>query len=52
LASAGDFVVAWQSPGSYGTDTSQASIQAQRYGCVFCDGFETEDTTDWSLTVP
>ena len=27
----GDFVVVWQSDGSYGTDTSQRSIQAQRY---------------------
>ena len=48
LASEGDFVVAWQSPGSYGTDTSQVSIQAQRYGCVFCDGFESGDTDPWS----
>lgn len=27
----GDFIVAWQSKGSYGTDSSQASIQAQFY---------------------
>ncbi|MGB5575677.1 MAG: hypothetical protein WBO69_20085 [Thermoanaerobaculia bacterium] len=28
----GDFVVVWMSDGSYGTDTSGYSIQAQRYG--------------------
>ena len=27
----GDFVVVWDSDGSYGTDTSRHSIQGQRY---------------------
>ena len=46
-AGAGDFVVLWQSLGSDGTDSSASSIQAQRFGCVFCDGFEGGDTDRW-----
>ncbi|MEO8276353.1 MAG: hypothetical protein ABI639_09040 [Thermoanaerobaculia bacterium] len=42
-----DFVIAWQSPGSFENDDSQSSIQAQRFGCVFCDGFENGTTNDW-----
>ena len=49
----GDFVVAWQSHGSSGTDTHSYSIQAQRYlVSVFADGFESGNTTLWSSTVP
>ncbi len=46
-AGAGDFVVVWKSVGSFGTDSSYSSIQAQRFGCVFCDGFEGGDTDRW-----
>ena len=46
-AGAGDFVVAWASLGSYGTDSMFSSVQAQRFGCVFCDGFESGDTNRW-----
>ena len=51
-AAAGDFVVVWTSVGSFGTDSSYSSIQAQRFGCVFCDGFEDGDTASWSAAVP
>ena len=51
--SAGDFVVAWQSSGSNGDDSSGYSIQARRYRApFFADGFETGDTSAWSATVP
>lgn len=45
--SAGDFAVAWTSVGSFGGDSSYSSIQARRFGCVFCDGFESGDTANW-----
>ena len=49
----GDFVVAWDSRGSSGTDTgSSFSIQAQRYDGLFRDGFESGTTGRWSSTVP
>jgi hypothetical protein len=49
----GRFVVAWQSTGSSGTDTSGPSIQAQRlHATFFADGFETGDTGRWSAVVP
>ena len=49
----GTFVVVWESYGSYGTDTSQASIQAQLYATsIFADGFESGDTSAWDDTVP
>ena len=49
----GDFVVAWESDGSYGTDTSSDSIQGQRYASpIFTDGFESGDTSAWTSTVP
>ncbi len=31
LSAAGDFVVVWESDGSSGTDTTESSIQGQRY---------------------
>ncbi|MEO7793343.1 MAG: hypothetical protein ABIV06_01105, partial [Thermoanaerobaculia bacterium] len=46
---AGDFVVVWQSLGSYGTDSSNSSVQARLFGCVFCDGFESGDTVRWQV---
>ncbi|KAB2965498.1 MAG: hypothetical protein F9K18_06530 [Thermoanaerobaculia bacterium] len=47
-----NFVVVWQSDGSSGNDHSGSSIQAQRFGIPFLDGFETGDTGHWSGTVP
>jgi hypothetical protein len=49
----GDFVVAWQSYGSYGTDDDNFGIEGQRYHIpqIFADGFESGDTTAWSSTV-
>ncbi len=50
-AGAGRFIVAWDSFGSVGTDSSYTSIQAQRYATpeVFADGFESGDTSGWPL---
>ncbi len=48
----GNFVVAWHSPGSSGTDTDGTSIQAQRYDNLFRDGFASGDTSRWSLAAP
>ncbi len=52
--STGNFVVAWQSDGSFDTDSSDFSIQAQRYdvNLIFRDGFESESTVRWSQTSP
>jgi hypothetical protein len=47
----GDFVVAWQSTGSWGNDASSTSVQARRYDGLFRDGFESADTSRWSDTV-
>lgn len=53
LDSWGTFVVAWQSTGSVGDDTSSISVQAQRYLAtgIFADGSESGDTSAWSSTV-
>lgn len=49
----GRFVVAWQSDGSGGTDTDDASVHAQRFATlIFADGFESGNTSAWSVTVP
>jgi len=49
----GNFVVAWMSEGSSGTDTSDWSVQAQRYSVfVFNDGFETRNTLAWTSETP
>ena len=48
----GNFVVAWGSYGSSGSDLSGYSVQAQRYDGLFRDGFETGDTSRWSAAVP
>ncbi len=49
----GDFWIAWESYGSWGTDTSVRSIQAQAYhGDLFRDAFESGDTGRWSSTAP
>jgi len=54
LDSYGTFVVAWQSTGSVGDDTSSFSVQAQRYlaTAIFADCLESGDTSHWSGTVP
>ncbi len=59
LDDGGDFVVAWASRGSGGTDSSEYSVQAQRYGdpcagsaCIFAGGFESGDTSGWSFSAP
>jgi hypothetical protein len=50
---AGNFVVVWQSKGSYESDSDGSSIQAQRFAFpLFADGFESGDTTVWSSSVP
>ncbi len=50
----GEFVVAWMSYGSNSTDTTNWSVQGQRYTTggevVFSDGFESGDTTGWTST--
>lgn len=48
----GNFIVAWSSNGSSGTDSDLYSVQAQRYDALFRDGFETNDTSRWSATLP
>lgn len=49
----GDFVVAWLSQGSSGSDDSDFSIQAQRFAPnIFSDGFESGDTSAWAASVP
>jgi hypothetical protein len=47
----GNFVVAWESFVSGGTDTQPYSIQARRYDGLFRDGFEAGDTSRWSSLV-
>lgn len=47
----GDFLVVWESRGSSGADSSDSSIQGQRYGSlIFADGLESGDTASWSAT--
>lgn len=48
----GNWVVAWDSTGSGGTDTAGSSIQAQRYDGLFRDDFETGGTLRWSASAP
>lgn len=48
----GNFIVAWSSNGSSGTDSDLYSVQAQRYDALFRDGFETSGTSRWSATLP
>ncbi len=42
------------SDGSSGSDSSLQSIQGQRYAAIaiFADGFDSGDTSAWSVTVP
>lgn len=49
----GDFVVAWDSYGSDGGDTSNDSVAGQLFHVLmFADGFESGDTSLWSFTEP
>ena len=48
----GNFVVAWDSLGSYGTDSSSWSVQGQRFDGLFRDGFESGDSERWSIVAP
>ena len=49
----GDFVVVWTSEGSSGTDTSETSVQGQRFTLtLFQDDFETGDLSAWSSVSP
>jgi len=48
----GNLVVVWHSQGSNGTDTSGASVQAQRFDDLFRDDFESGDASRWTLAVP
>jgi hypothetical protein len=49
-----EIVVVWDSIGSNGTDSSNASVQGQRYdsGVILVDGFESGDTSAWTDSVP
>jgi hypothetical protein len=50
---AGNFVVAWQSFGSSGGDSSGRSIQARRFTlAIFRDGFEGGTTDAWDVVLP
>lgn len=49
----GNVIVVWESNGSFGTDSSQLSVQAQRFAVpFFSDGFESDDTSAWSMSSP
>ncbi len=49
----GNFVVAWSSNGSSGSDSDWYSIQGQRFAVpIFADGFESGNTSAWSSAVP
>lgn len=49
----GNFVVVWDSLGSFGTDTWSNSVQAQRFNIrpVLVDDFESGDLSAWSSVV-
>ncbi len=48
IDAAGDFVVAWESVGSSGTDADGHSIQRTASAqLIFADGFESGDTSAW-----
>jgi hypothetical protein len=52
LDATGNLVIAWASSGSFGTDMDATSVQGQRYDGLFRDGFESGDTSRWSMTLP
>ena len=44
-----DFLIVWESRGSFGNDTDFTSIQGQLYTSpIFTDGFESGDVSAWS----
>lgn len=45
----GDFLIAWTSDGSTGSDSSGRSVQLRRFRpALFADGFESGDVSRWS----
>jgi hypothetical protein len=48
----GNFVFAWDSDGSNGTDADLLSVQSRRYDSLFRDGFETGGAGRWSISAP
>lgn len=48
----GNFVVAWQSFGSNGSDAEGYGVHARRYDQLFRDGFTTGNTSRWSVVAP
>jgi hypothetical protein len=46
---AGNFVVAWQSQGTYGSDTSGLSVQVRLFDELFWDGFESGNLVRWTV---
>ena len=52
----GEFVVSWQSAGgSYGNDTSDDSVQANRFGgpdVIFATGMDDGTLIEWSSSAP
>ena len=50
----GHFVVAWESKGSYGSDSSGYSIQGQRYSTltIYNNDFEDGSFGDWTVVPP
>ena len=49
---AGNFVVAWQSFGSNGTDGEGYGVHARRYDQLFRDGFGSGNSARWTSTTP
>jgi hypothetical protein len=53
IAPSGEFVLAWSSDGSAGSDSSGPSVQARRFRPpFFMDGFESGDFSRWSAEEP
>jgi hypothetical protein len=48
----GNFVIAWESDGSFDDDHSDKSVQQRQFDALFRDGFEVGTTVRWSATVP
>ena len=48
----GDFIVAWTSASSPGTDSSLRSVLARRFDGVFRDGFESTGLSRWTAVAP
>ena len=48
----GNFVVVWDSNGSYDPDSGYLSIQGQRFSPLFANGSESGDFSGWSSVFP